>query len=324
MVSKLIEQAQTKVEGYNFDMRKNVVDYDDVIAKQREVIYGDRRAVLERADLHERVLSMMRAEVGRVVDSFIPGSMVSEEEELERLFLAMETWVGVPEEVVPENIHAARREDIKNKLADLVVEHYEERCQELDARQAEYKDLHPDSNVFTIRDLERAITLQVIDQLWMDHIDMLDVMRASIHFRALAQRDPLVEFKNEAFHMFEDLKLTIERSIVNSLLRTLRNEQFALPSSQPQPKRKAPRKLRTNANDIAKAAGQAKSDDAEDRPKANARRNSAAKSQSNGHSRGNTMVAAANMAPRPVPAKVGRNDPCPCGSGKKYKKCHGA
>ena len=324
MVSKLIEQAQTKVEGYNFDMRKNVVDYDDVIAKQREVIYGDRRAVLERADLHERVLSMMRAEVGRVVDSFVPGSMVSEEDELMRLFLAMETWVHVPEELVPENIHAARREDIKNNLEDLVVEHYEQRCQELDTRQAEYKDLHPDSNVFTMRDLERAITMQVIDQLWMDHIDLLDVMRASIHFRALAQRDPLVEFKNEAFHMFEDLKLTIERSIVNSLLRTLRNEQFALPSAQPQPKRKAPHKTRTNAGDIAKASGQAKSDEAEDRPKANARRNGAVKSQSNGHNRGNALVVAANMAPRPVLAKVGRNDPCPCGSGKKYKKCHGA
>src|SRR5256884_8966834 len=85
MVSRLIEQAQTKVEGYNFDIRKNVVDYDDVIAKQREVIYADRRAVLERADMHERVLSMMRAEVNRLVDACIPGSMVTEEEQLERL-----------------------------------------------------------------------------------------------------------------------------------------------------------------------------------------------------------------------------------------------
>ena len=323
MVSKLIEQAQTKVEGYNFDMRKNVVDYDDVIAKQREVIYGDRRAVLERADLRERILSMIRAEVSRVVDTFIPGSMIGEEEELERLFMVMETWVHVPEDIVPENIHAARREDIKKKLSDLVATYYEQRCQELDAQQAAYKDMHPDSNIFTMRDLERAITLQVIDQLWMDHIDSLDVMRASIHFRALAQRDPLVEFKNEAFRIFADLKLTIERSIVNSLLRTLHNEQFMLPSSQPQPKRKAPRKLRTNANDIMKAIGQGNSDGSEEKPKTNTRRNGAAKSQSNSHNRGGTMVAAANAA-RPVAAKVGRNDPCPCGSGKKYKKCHGA
>jgi len=326
MVSKLIEQAQTKVEGYNFDMRKNVVDYDDVIAKQREVIYADRRAVLERADLHERILNMMQAEVSRVVDAFVPGAMISTEEELEKLFTAFETWVHVPEDVVPENIHAARREDIKKKLTDLVIAHYEQRCQELDQKQAEYKDQRPESNVFTMRDLERAITLQVIDQLWMDHIDALDVMRASIHFRALAQRDPLVEFKNEAFRIFADLKQTIERAIVNSLLRTLRNEQFALPSSQPQPKLKAPRKLRTNASDIAQAGGQPKSDGADEKSKTAARRNGAGKPQGNGQNRGGTMVAASATAAsaRPIPAKIGRNDPCPCGSGKKYKKCHGA
>src|SRR5947207_15649356 len=85
MVSRFIEQAQTKVEGYNFDIRKNVVDYDDVIAKQREVIYADRLAVLERADMHERVLGMIQAEVNRIVDACIPGSMVTEEEQLERL-----------------------------------------------------------------------------------------------------------------------------------------------------------------------------------------------------------------------------------------------
>src|SRR5437868_3159580 len=90
MVSRFIEQAQTKVEGYNFDIRKNVVDYDDVIARQREVIYADRLAVLERADMHERVLGMMRAEVSKLVDACIPGSMVTEEEQLERLLTLVE------------------------------------------------------------------------------------------------------------------------------------------------------------------------------------------------------------------------------------------
>src|SRR5438270_12686783 len=90
MVSRFIEQAQTKVEGYNFDIRKNVVDYDDVIAKQREVIYADRRAVLERADMHERVLNMMRSEVNRLVDTCIPGNMITEEDQLERLLTLLE------------------------------------------------------------------------------------------------------------------------------------------------------------------------------------------------------------------------------------------
>src|SRR6266581_4289139 len=137
MVSRFIEQAQTKVEGYNFDIRKNVVDYDDVIARQREVIYADRRAVLERADMHERVLQMIRDEVSKVVDTHIPGNMVTEEEELEKLFSVMETWVHVPEELIPENIHSARREDLKRKLIDLVIDHYEEQGRNIDKLRAE-------------------------------------------------------------------------------------------------------------------------------------------------------------------------------------------
>src|SRR6266699_1681160 len=132
MVSRFIEQAQTKVEGYNFDIRKNVVDYDDVIARQREVIYADRRAVLERADMHERVLSMMRDEVKKYVDMYIPGHIVTEEEQLEKLLTVIENWVDVPEDVLPENIHAVRREDLRRKLLDLVIDHYEKRGAELD------------------------------------------------------------------------------------------------------------------------------------------------------------------------------------------------
>src|SRR5438046_5709825 len=93
MFSRFIEHAQTRVEGYNFDIRKNVVEYDDVIAKQREVIYADRRAVLEHADMHERVLSMIRSEVNRLVDAYIPTNVVTEEEQLEQLVTAMENWV---------------------------------------------------------------------------------------------------------------------------------------------------------------------------------------------------------------------------------------
>src|SRR5436305_5710043 len=211
MVSRFIEQAQTKVEGYNFDIRKNVVDYDDVIAKQREVIYADRLAVLERADMHERVLGMMRAEVNKLVDTCIPSSMVTEEEQLERLLTLVETWVQVPEDVLPENIHAVRREEMRNKLIDLVIDHYEEQGEKLD----ELAEQNPGLNVPTIRDIERSFTLQIVDRLWMDHIDALDVMRASIHFRSVGQRDPLVEFKNEAFRMFEELKLAIQHDIVD-------------------------------------------------------------------------------------------------------------
>src|SRR6266702_965229 len=322
MVSRFIEQAQTKVEGYNFDIRKNVVDYDDVIAKQREVIYADRLAVLERADMHERVLGMMRAEMNRLVDTCIPGSMVTEEEQLERLLTLVETWVQVPEDVLPENIHAVRREELRNKLIDLVIDHYEEQGEKLD----ELAEQNPGLNVPTIRDIERSFTLQIVDRLWMDHIDALDVMRASIHFRSVGQRDPLVEFKNEAFRMFEELKLAIQRYIVDELLKLVRGE-ISLRVQQPEPKRKMPRKVRTNVDELARASGQAKSD-SDERPKAvTGRRNASSGPRSDGRTNGrsNARSPAANQTTRPtMPGRIGRNDPCPCGSGKKYKKCHGA
>jgi preprotein translocase subunit SecA len=315
MVSRFIEQAQTKVEGYNFDIRKNVVDYDDVIAKQREVIYADRRAVLERADMHERVLGMIRAEINKIVDACIPGNVVTEEEQLEKLLTLMEAWVHVPEDVLPENFHAIRREDLRHKLIDLTIEHYEERGRQLD----ELAEQNPGLSIPTIRDFERSYTLQVVDRLWMDHIDALDVMRASIHFRSIGQRDPLVEFKNEAFRMFDELKAAIQYHIVNELLKLLRGE-FTIRVQQPTPQRKAPRKLRTNADDLARTSGQAKSDTADDRPNAG-RRNGASAGQ---RSQNGRKPAGAQAAHSNTPRRIGRNDPCPCGSGKKYKKCHGA
>ena len=309
MVSRMIEQAQTRVEGQNFDLRKNVVEYDDVIARQREVIYADRRAVLERADMHERVLGMIRAEVQRIVDMHIPGNIITEEEELDNLFNALEVWVHIPDDILPENLHALRKNDLLKKLTELVIDHYEERGQQLEKLAEE----NPGLGIPTIRDLERSYTLQVVDRLWMDHIDAVDVLRNSIHFRSVAQRDPLVEFKNEAFRMFESLKLAIQHHIVDDLLKLLRGN-ITIKVQQPAPKRKAPRNLRTNVDDIARASGQAKSDGVD----------GAARRQSPG-ARQNGRTPVLTSAPRTVQAnKIGRNDLCPCGSGKKYKKCHGA
>ncbi len=309
VVSRFIEGAQARVEGYNFDIRKNVVDYDDVIAKQREVIYADRRAVLEHGDMHERILGMIRNEISHLVNTHIPSTMVTEEEQLEILFKALEVWVQIPDDILPENIHAIKRETLKQDLIDLVIDHYETRGEELrqQAKELGLENLDPQ------REFERTYLLQIVDRLWMDHIDSLDVMRAGIGFRSIGQRDPLVEFKNEAFRMFEELKLAIQHYTVDSLLKMMRGD-LKLSLNQQEPPRKAPpRNLRTNMDDIAKASGQAKSDSSDERTKAP--RRGGASPRNNGSS-----------APaRPAgPMKVGRNDPCPCGSGKKYKKCHGA
>ncbi|MDQ2886849.1 MAG: preprotein translocase subunit SecA [Chloroflexota bacterium] len=315
MVSRFIEGAQTQVEGRNFDLRKHVVEYDDVIAKQREVIYADRRAVLERGDMHERILDMIRSEVGRIVDASIPGNVVSDEEELETLFKTLEVWMHIPEEFIPENLHAVRRDQFKKDMIDLAIEHYEQRGAEL-RKQANEQGVE---NFDAQREFERTYLLQVVDRLWMDHIDALDVMRQGIGFRSLAQRDPLVEFKNEAFRMFEELKLAIQHYTVDSLLKLLRNE-VTITLQRPEPQRKLPRNVRTNSDDIARAVGQSKSDGGE-QPKATRKNGS---QRGNGNQRGGRSAAAtATRAPSSL-TKVGRNDPCPCGSGKKYKKCHGA
>jgi preprotein translocase subunit SecA len=334
LVSRFIENAQTRVEGYNFDIRKNVVEYDDVIAKQREVIFADRRAVLEHGDMHERIVGMIRNEVGKIVETSIVGPMVSEEEELETLFKMLETWVYIPEEMVPENIHAVTREQIKRQMTDLVTDHYEQRGEELrnqaHLQGAEGLDLQ--------RDFERTYLLQTLDRLWMDHIDALDVMRAGIGFRAVGQRDPLVEFKNEAFFLFDQLKAAIQHYTVDALLKLLR-DQVTLTVQRPEPQHKIPQNLHTNADELAKLSGQAKSDASNERTKAVQSRKSGT---TGGHRRPHTSTGRHNTITASHPhtnsgkqnpttashangiAKVGRNDPCPCGSGKKYKKCHGA
>jgi preprotein translocase subunit SecA len=323
LVSRFIEGAQTRVEGYNFDVRKNVVEYDDVIAKQREVIYADRRAVLERGDMHERILSMMRDEVVRIVNTCIPTPMVTEDEQLETLYKTLEIWVDIPEDVVPENIHAAKRENIKQELIDLVINHYEKRGAEL-RKQALAQGVE---NFDPQREFERNHLLQVVDRLWMDHIDALDVMRAGIGFRAVGQRDPLVEFKNEAYRMFDELKVAIQHYTVDSLLKLLRHE-VTITLQRSEPPRKTPQgghkaqPLRTNADQIAQASGQAKSNASTEQAKnvQHVRKNgSVPRSPS-----GSTHSTSSSNGDAPVMGKVGRNAPCPCGSGKKYKKCHGA
>ena len=317
LVSRFIEGAQTQVEGRNFDMRKHVVDYDDVIAKQREVIYSDRRSVLERGDMHERIVGMIRAEVGRIVDACIPSNMVTEEEQLETLFKTLEVWVEIPADMIPENLHAVRREQLKEDLIDLVIEHYEQRGASL-KNQASEQGIE---NFDPQREFERSYLLQVVDRLWMDHIDSLDVMRQGIGFRSLAQRDPLVEFKNEAFRMFDELKVAIQHYTVDALLKFMRNE-MVLSLEPPAPQRKQLRDVRTNTDDIARASGQAKTDGSNERTKA-----IQGPARKNGPQRNNGNRAAATATATRAPAaigKIGRNDLCPCGSGKKYKKCHGA
>jgi preprotein translocase subunit SecA len=251
MVSGMLEQAQTKVEAFNFDIRKNVVEYDDVIAKQREVVYADRRRVLEHADMRERVLEMMDHEIRHIVQQHTLANL-PEDWDLDGLFSQLEQWgVPFPEEVVPDHINRLRRETLVAELQRLARETYARKEEAVIKAAEEHSALQPGE--FYMRQFERAIALHVVDSLWRDHIDHLDVMRSAIGLRTIAQRDPLVEFKREAFEAFDRLKGEIEHLVAEYALRAPINIEIAAPAPEALPKN-----LKTNAEAIAAASGQAK------------------------------------------------------------------
>jgi preprotein translocase subunit SecA len=369
-VTGMLEQAQTKVEAYNFDARKNVVEYDDVIAAQRQVVYSDRRAVLERADMHDRILDMIEHEARRRVAEHTAGNL-AEDWDLEALDKSIEPWgVVIPPEVIPDQVNRLKRETLADAIAEAAREKYEEKERQVVAAAEEHHAVEPGS--FYMRQFERAVLLQVLDSLWREHIDHLDVMRSGIGLRGMAQRDPLVEYKREAYAAFDRFKSEVEHNVAELALRA--PVQITLPApSQPA---NLP-KMRTNADALAAASGQEKgglpqparprvssaiaqaisessgamprpaaangtngSNGAQGasgkpggKPAASGTRNTQGaqgKGQRTGNNapgrssgRGPAPVAAGASASGNARAKIGRNDPCYCGSGKKYKVCHG-
>ena len=341
MVSGVLEQAQTKVEGFNFDIRKNVVEYDDVIAAQRAVIYEDRQAILASEDLHERVLEMMDHEIERVARAHTIANM-PEDWDLDGLVKQFYSWgIQIPDDVFPDEINRLKRDTLIRELIDAGRQTYAAKEAYVAKMAEEQHALDPADRI--MRQFERAVLLQVVDTLWQDHIDHMDIMRSGIGLRGVAQRDPLVEFRREASTAFEQLKDEIEHTVTELLLRAPVQIRIAEP-----PPEALPKNLRTNADEIAKLSGQAKAADASvAKSKPPARQNGAgARSGSNrtpvngrGAS-GQRPVPAQRSAGRSAPqqratavaaaagasqsgSKPGRNAPCFCGSGRKYKYCHG-
>jgi len=208
MVTGMLEQAQTKVEAFNFDIRKNVVEYDDVISAQRKVIYEDRQAILDHADMRDRVTQIIERQARHIAEEFTQGNL-PENWNLDGLNTQLATWgVAIPEEIFPDDLNRLRRETLINTVADEVVARYEAKEAQL-TDEAKALGLEVNSGEL-MRQVERQVLLEVVDALWRDHIDHLDVLRSGIGLRSMAQRDPLVEFKREAFESFEKLIQEIE------------------------------------------------------------------------------------------------------------------
>jgi preprotein translocase subunit SecA len=266
-VSRAIEQAQVKVEGYHFDIRKHLVDYDDVVNTQRELIYEERRKILSGADLKSNILSMVKDELESLAASHTAG--YSDSWDIAGLVGELASFFPLPPDLNAESLSRMGADEIKDKLIEQADRLYEQKERELGA------DM--------MRILERILMLQTIDRLWKEHLTVMDEMRQGIGLQAAGQQDPLVAYKRQGHDMFQSLLAAIQHDMVHLIYRASIAKKGETP-----PGRAAPTPVASQPQPQAQAQG--------------------------GEGRKRLKVAG---------KKVGRNDPCPCGSGKKYKHCCG-
>ncbi len=281
MVSKSIESSQTKVEGHNFDIRKHLVEYDDVMNTHRDVIYKERAKALGGADLKTNILDMVREEITELVQLHAP-ERYPNEWDMETLLAEASAIVKLPSSINLGTLEDMDHEEILEKLVANADETYERREVELGED--------------TMRTLERLLMVRTIDSLWVTHLTAMDEMRQGIGLRAFGQSDPLVAYKREAHDMWGQLLANIRRQVSHSIFHV------EVTQRRPQPARTA-----TERRGEAVAVGAGGSD-----------AKAAAAADGGGGGNGGAAVLATGKA-----RKIGRNQPCPCGSGKKYKKCHG-
>lgn len=275
MVTKSIENAQKKVEAHNFEIRKHLLEYDDVMNKQREVIYKHRQAVLKATDVTEDILSMIEQTGEHLVDTFCPEEQYAEEWDLKGLAELIQGQYGL-DLFQPDDLKDMGREGLKEELIEKLKKAYQDKTTFLIQEQGATPEL--------VHYVERTILLQMIDQHWKDHLWGMDQMKDGIGLRGYGQKDPLAEYKREGYDMFAGMMGRIKNDTLERLFKfqLVRGER-------PEPEPEAPRPSQLNLN-----------------------------------RGGETASAPPQRTVQRAEEKVGRNDPCPCGSGKKYKKCHGA
>ncbi|PKM93370.1 MAG: preprotein translocase subunit SecA [Firmicutes bacterium HGW-Firmicutes-1] len=263
ILSNAIENAQKKVEGNNFGIRKRLLDYDQVMNEQREIIYGERRKVLEGDDMREYIFNMLKETIERVVNSHSNGMDEIDEWDLAELKEALVNIVPITNfEITEKDRETITRQSFIELIYNKAIKIYDKLEKEFDEPEM-------------MREAERVILLRVIDRKWMDHIDNMDQMRQGVGLAAYGQRDPLVEYKFLGFDMFDEMTESIQEDTVRSLFSV-------------RPARKIERES------VAKVTGTNRGD-------------------------GDNVKVPVKRAEK----KIGRNDPCSCGSGKKYKQCCG-
>ena len=312
LVSKTIENAQTRVEGYNFDIRKRVVEYDDVINKQRETIYAERDKVLRNEDLTETVRSFLDEELETIVDQHLPGEHVDDWdfEGLERA--TAQLGVEGPELDANSLAEIGVRQDIIEHLREAVDGTIESRVQQ-----------HGDE---VWSQVERIVLLRTIDTLWVEHLTELDDMRRGIGLRGYGGIDPLNEFKKEAFKLYEELRGFIRHQVASTVFRiTVQQMAPAVSQTSAAPLQASATTTSGDGVNGAAASATAAAMPAGALPglAAGARRGTI-QYQHGEQATGGGAAPGAGAAGAAGAPKLGRNEPCWCGSGKKFKRCHGA
>ncbi|OUP09236.1 preprotein translocase subunit SecA [Collinsella sp. An2] len=297
IISKAVEGAQRKVENINFSMRKNVLEYDDVMNKQRQVIYAERNKILDGKDLAGHITDVMEDTVSRCVGEFVPADSHKGERDLEGLHKWLVELTGHIDAPTFED-DFENVDELKEKVLDYVKTCYDEKAQRLGDE--------------LMRELNTQVMLRVIDTRWMNYLQEMDYLKQGIGLRGFGQRDPLVEYKSEAFAAFHLLVNTMYEDYLRTVLR-IEVKAAPMAARQPQPselsgaKYSGPTDADAGASTVTRQAA------------ANAA-NAAGKAPAPAQGTVKTYVKAESGDPY---ANVGRNDPCPCGSGKKFKNCHG-
>src|SRR2546423_1051786 len=306
LISRRIENAQKSVEAQNFDARKHLLEYDDVMNKQRETIYAIRRSALEGKDQRDYVLGIAEDVVREIVDTFCPREQHPDQWNTTQFLAESNAQFGIDMKAAGADPGTLSHDQLAGAAAVAVSKRYEEKEKQFGA------DL--------MRWLERRIILDVVDSQWKDHLLSLDHLKEGIGLRGYAQKDPIVEFKKEAFVLFEDMMARIDNETIRYLFH-IQMQQGEQPreARRPEPPRTPPQSAAAAA-----ASAAARASEPQQLP-AVAREIERRQQRQQKDLQYQTGPAQAE-APKPVRvgAKVGRNDPCPCGSGKKYKKCHGA
>lgn len=282
LITKSVERAQKKVEENNFGIRKRLLEYDNVMNQQREVVYTRRRRALVSDRIKEDILDLLDDQAQKLVDTYY------EEGDIEGLVNDLRSQLLVDFQILPQRFRDIGKEGVKNEIINAAREFYKRKEEKL--------------GVEMMTQIEKMVVLRVIDEKWKDHLREMDDLKEGIHLRAYGQKDPIVEYKTEAFRMFMEFLDQVNTEIVTTAFKLFPVEQQQLPLRGP----RRPQQMRTSHES---STGMGFQGNREPVP--------------GGAAQAPAEAKAGKPQPIHVGEKIGRNDPCPCGSGKKYKQCHG-